>query len=73
MKIKPYRKKPDIKQKFSSGNCVEVYIVEVAPKVFDAACEWDNFPPTPRDVAEYQKLVQPRFESAMKRLQAQRN
>ncbi len=73
MKIKPFKKKPDLKQRFSSGNQVEVYVREVAPKFYDTVCEWDSFPPSPKDKAEYLVKVVPRYHALVKRLQAQNN
>jgi hypothetical protein len=51
----------------------EVYIKEIAPKIYDAACEWDNFPPSEKDNAEYKEKVVPRVVPAMERLKAQKN
>jgi hypothetical protein len=71
--LKKYRKKPEISQRFSSGNKIEVYVKEIAPKIYDAACEWDNFPPSKQDIAEYLELVVPRMKAATEKAKAQNN
>jgi hypothetical protein len=73
MRFQSFKKKPDIKQRFTSGNQIEVFIREVEPKMFDAACEWDIFPPSDKDIAEYQKSVVPRLASVMARKNAEKN
>lgn len=72
-KLKSYRKKPDVKQRFSSGNQVEVYIEETAPKMYGGRCEWDSFPPSQADKAEYLQKVVPRLNEASERLKARNN
>jgi hypothetical protein len=52
----------------ASGNVVEVVVTIGAgdkPTPLDARCEWESFPPSPEDVAEYLAWVQPAIGEAL--------
>jgi hypothetical protein len=42
---------------FSSGNVLDVYLTQTAPKNFNQVCEWSQYPPSQGDLAEFQALV----------------
>ena len=48
----------------ASGNTVEVLVTIGAgdvPALLSIRCEWDRIPPSPEDVAQYKRKVQPQI------------
>ena len=65
------KRKPEIKQRFSSGNRVEIFVTRKAENFYWADAEWESFPPSPTDRKQYAELVAPRVVRLAERLNVQ--
>jgi hypothetical protein len=57
------KRKPNIKQKLPSGNQVEIYFPSSIQtgELSEIAIEWETFPPSNKDIQDYQRVVQTRI------------
>ncbi len=57
------QQKPNIKQKLPSGNHVEIYFPPSIQtgELSEITIEWETFPPSNKDIQDYQRVVQPRI------------